>query len=263
MLQNLYDRVVVGGSFTLANGQSRSRVARFFNYGAVDTQFVPPAISTGAVFAVTLVQDSSPNAGKVLIAGDFTAVGGVSQGHLTRLTESGARDASFNPGGAGADGVIYALVLLPSGKILIGGDFMTYNGINSPRLARLNADGTLDASFNVGVGADNTVYSIAVQTDGNIVIGGRFAHVFGFPRNGVARLLGDLGQVRLQASRPGDFVLTFTSASGHLYIIETSSDLRTWTGLSTNITVSGLNTYAEPVGPVQKGWFYRVRFPAP
>ena len=180
-----------------------------------------------------------------------------------RLTDSGALDQTFNPGGAGANGLVYALALLPNGQILIGGDFTTYNGVSSPRLARLNADGTLDPSFNVGVGADNTVYSIAVQADGNVVLGGRFNHVYGYPRNGVARLLGDGVRPHLQASRPGNFVLSFTSGSGRPYIVEASSDLRTWTGLTTNVTVSGLNAYAESVQPARKGWFYRVRFPAP
>ena len=261
--QYVIDGVVVGGNFTLANGLSRIRVARFYNTGSVDDQFVAPIISTGAVYAVTIIQDFSTNAGRVLIGGDFTSVGGIAQNHLARLTDSGALDQTFNPGGAGANGLVYALALLPNGQILIGGDFTTYNGVSSPRLARLNADGTLDPSFNVGVGADNTVYSIAVQADGNVVLGGRFNHVYGYPRNGVARLLGDGVRPHLQASRPGNFVLSFTSGSGRPYIVEASSDLRTWTGLTTNVTVSGLNAYAESVQPARKGWFYRVRFPAP
>ena len=262
LLSNLYDRVVVGGNFTLANGLTRSHVARFFNYGSVDDQFVPPTISTGAVYAVALVQDFSTNAGKVMIGGDFTNVNGQVQGHLTRLTDSGALDASFNPGGAGADGVVYALALLPNGKMLIGGDFTHYNGLPSPRLARLNPDGSMDASFNVGLGADNTVYSIAVQPDGNVVIGGRFNQVFGFPRNGVARLLGDPARPRLLVSRAGNLQISFIMP-GRTYVLESSSDMRTWTGLSTNVAVWGLNTLSEAISLPPGNRFYRVRVVTP
>ena len=265
-MTDLYDEVVVGGDFTTANGLSRSRVARFFTYGSVDEAFVPPLVSTGAVFAVAVVQDLGPQRGKVLIAGDFTTVGGVTNGHIARLlADSGNLDSSFNPGQIGADGVIYAMALLANGQILIGGDFTNYNGFRTPRLARLNADGSLDRTFTVGFGADATVYSIALEPDGNIVIGGRFTHVFGFPRNGVARLLGDFGAARvvgafpLRAVRPAPFTLDFESPGVCQYIIQTSSDLRTWKDYYTNVTVAGPNVYRDLALPGTNVLFYRVR----
>jgi hypothetical protein len=76
-----------------------------------------------------------------------------------------------NPG-TGADGTVVAITLQPDGKILIGGDFTSYNGTPRNRVARLNADGSLDMSFNPGTGANSTVYALAVQPDGKILIGG-------------------------------------------------------------------------------------------
>ena len=42
-------------------------------------------------------------------------------------------------------------------------------------MARLNADGTLDPTFDPK--ANGTVYSIAVQADGNVLLGGNFTTV--------------------------------------------------------------------------------------
>ena len=69
------------------------------------------------------------------------------------------------------------VVVQPDGKILIGGDFTTLspNGgaaVTRNRIARLNPDGTLDTTFNPD--ANETVYAIALQADGKILVGGFF-----------------------------------------------------------------------------------------
>ena len=45
------------------------------------------------------------------------------------------------------------------------------------RIARLNADGTLDTAFDPGAGASNEVDAIALQSNGKIAIGGKFTTV--------------------------------------------------------------------------------------
>src|SRR2546423_11434784 len=74
-----------------------------------------------------------------------------------------------------ANGVIRVVVVQPDGKILLGGDFTTLapNGgvsVTRNRIARLNPDGTLDTAFNPN--ANSSVFAIAVQTDGKILVGG-------------------------------------------------------------------------------------------
>lgn len=76
-------------------------------------------------------------------------------------------------------------------KILINGRFTTVNGVARTGIARLNADGTLDTSFTppaLTALGDPIVDQIAVQSDGKIVIVGRFTSVGGLDRTGVARL---------------------------------------------------------------------------
>ena len=89
----------------------------------------------------------------------------------------GAIDPAFNAGGVGPNSDVLAVAMQSDGKIVIGGFFTSYNGdpSASDRVLRLNADGTRDTSFNAGgLGADTTVYALALQADGKILIGGQF-----------------------------------------------------------------------------------------
>src|SRR5436190_7759521 len=111
--------------------------------------------SPGAVFSVAVAPD-----GKVLIAGDFTLVNGTNRNRIARLNQDGSLDTGFDPG-AGANAIVYAVAAQPDGKALIGCDFTTYNRTNRNRIARLNLDGSLDTSFEPGLGPNNTVFALA------------------------------------------------------------------------------------------------------
>ena len=85
-----------------------------------------------------------------------------------------------------ANDVVRIVVVQPDGKILIGGYFTSVLGVTRNRIARLNADGTLDTAFNPN--ANNNVLAIAVQADGKILVGGLFTSIGGQPRHRIARL---------------------------------------------------------------------------
>ena len=88
-----------------------------------------------------------------------------------------------------ANSLIQTVVVQPDGKILIGGSFTSILGVTRNRIARLNADGTLDTAFNPNANGD--VYTIAVQADGKILAGGFFFganSIGGQPRDFIARL---------------------------------------------------------------------------
>ncbi|MFM8561335.1 MAG: delta-60 repeat domain-containing protein, partial [Solirubrobacterales bacterium] len=99
----------------------------------------------------------------------------------------GDLDTTFNPN---ANQSVWSVVVQGDGKILIGGDFTTVGGETRNRVARLNADGTLDTTF-ANPNANNNVRSVGVQGDGKILIAGFFTTVGGQARNGVARLNAD------------------------------------------------------------------------
>jgi uncharacterized delta-60 repeat protein len=164
--------VIVGGDFTTYNGISRTRVARLNADGSLDTGFMATGTgATGAVFRTAVQSD-----GKILIGGSFTAFNGIITSRIARLNPDGSLDPNFALGGSGLNGTVWAIAVQNDGKILIGGEFTSYNGVTVNRLARLNADGSLDTSFITTVGANNIVWSILIPdaSTGKILIGGDF-----------------------------------------------------------------------------------------
>ncbi len=101
-------------------------------------------------------------------------------------------DAGFNPGASSRfinGGDVEAFAIEADGKILVGGNFTTLGGQLRDYLGRLNADGTLDGTFNPG--ASSTVQSLAIQADGKILAGGNFGGLGGQPRSWLGRLNAD------------------------------------------------------------------------
>jgi len=87
-----------------------------------------------------------------------------------------------------------AMAVTPDQQIIIGGAFTAYNAVLRNRIARVNFNGTIDKTFDPGNGADGLVTSLALQSDGAVVIGGDFLSVDGINRYHIARLL-DSGKV--------------------------------------------------------------------
>ena len=83
----------------------------------------------------------------------------------------GLLDVGFDPG-VGLDVPADQIIVLPDGKILIGGAFTKFNGTNVPPLVRLTSDGALDPTFDAGAAlfTDGIVLSFAVQDDGRMVL---------------------------------------------------------------------------------------------
>lgn len=81
-----------------------------------------------------------------------------------------------------------SLALDADGRILVVGNFTMVGGQARDGVARLNADGSIDASFENPV-VDLEVKTIAVQADGKLLIGGDFTEVGGQSRHGLARLM--------------------------------------------------------------------------
>jgi uncharacterized delta-60 repeat protein len=84
---------------------------------------------------------------------------------------------------------VYCSLLQPDGKILLGGAFTSFNGVTANRLIRLNNDGSIDATFNTQIAASSgIVYSLALQSNGSIIVAGSFTKYNGVT-NRVVRLL--------------------------------------------------------------------------
>lgn len=195
-------RILIGGMLRW-NGID-STVARLHPDGRVDSTFMlgqgPEQVSRLAL------QDD----GRVVVAG---------RSGLARLNPDGTRDVCFNPAvsyGAVPDGVIRSLTIQRDGRIVIAGDFDTVNGVARNGIARIHPDGSLDGTFDPGLGANGRIASALVQPDGNILVAGDFTAINGVVRPFVARLLGDTTrpQLRLSESAPDRTLAAWPSSPG-------------------------------------------------
>src|SRR5882724_2393176 len=171
-------KVIAAGRFTFANNVARNRIARFNFDGSLDTTFDPGTGADGEITAAVLQSD-----GRIVVAGRFTSVNGSTHNRICRLNANGSVDQTFGLGNA--------ILIQPDGRIMIGGTFIGYNGFARGGIARVLANGALDPSFDSGVGTGGNVFALALQHNGQIVLGGRFVQYSGINRNFIARVFGD------------------------------------------------------------------------
>lgn len=179
-------KIVVAGSFSSYNNVQTARILQLNNDGSLDTTF-GTNIGSGpnnAIAEILLQPDD-----KILLGGDFTTINGATRNRVARINSDGSLDTAFSPG-TGPNLGQRTFALQPDGKILLGGDFTTYAGVDRGHVARINSDGSLDTTFDVGSGASNLVSAIAVQNDGKILVGGQFGVYDGINVTRLARLGG-------------------------------------------------------------------------
>jgi uncharacterized delta-60 repeat protein len=155
-----------------ATTEAVSNVAQLSSSGALDLFFTPNLNQPATALAV------QPD-GKLLVGGIFTQVRSVnapnfvSRMGIARLDPFGILDTDFNPGAFGGIGVI---VVDGSGDYLVGGAFTTIDGVTVRNFARLLPSGALDTTF-FKSNPDQPVSAIALQSNGQIIIGGLFGHI--------------------------------------------------------------------------------------
>ena len=172
-------KVLVGGSFGLVNGVHRIGLARLSSTGATDLDFTP-----GAAVPVTLAIAVQPD-GSIITGRASNGVGSP----LTRFNADGSVEGAFD-NGTDPLPTIYSIAVQGDGKILAGGaDRLGNHAVATYHLlTRFNADRSRDGTFVAGGGVEGHVFSLLLQPDGRVIIGGDFAYINGVRRNGVARL---------------------------------------------------------------------------
>ncbi|MFD2787394.1 hypothetical protein [Hymenobacter rubripertinctus] len=184
-------RILVGGSFTTAGGVTVPGFLRLLSDGSRDNSFTPAASGTSS-FVVFRTFGLQPD-GKIVVAGRFTPASGTAINTVARLENSGALDESFARGDflnrfSQSSTPFNRLLVQPDSKILVVGDISSYNGTSRAGLARLNANGSLDAGF-VPPAISGVVFTVALQPNSRLLVGGAFTGG-GLPAN-LARLLPD------------------------------------------------------------------------
>lgn len=151
-----------------------------FRFGANGKPFTGGNGSVGTVY-----HDSGPLKGKILVYGTFNRFDGQAKGYITRLNADGTLDPTFNAGGAGADYTVAAVSYnRVTNKYVIVGAFSKYNGAPAVKIALLNANGTLDPTFQAKTFDGGEPYSAMQLDDGLVVVAGDFVHYNNIARNG-------------------------------------------------------------------------------
>jgi uncharacterized delta-60 repeat protein/uncharacterized repeat protein (TIGR01451 family) len=201
--------IAAGGYFIGYNGANVTNLIRLTSNGGLDSSFQTPALNGQVVHALELPD------GNILISGYFTTVGAVTNFGLAKLTANGSPILSFNFASytnfqfnstvpiLGAD-CIYAL----------GGNMDLVGPYGRGYLARFRlADGALDQTWYPGKGASRGgIFSMALQADGKIVVGGAFESFNGQAAAGLTRLNPDatIDPTFLSGLHVGDEVFNVT-----------------------------------------------------
>jgi uncharacterized delta-60 repeat protein len=144
-------------TFNPGSGITNNQVQPFYDFDHVNVVVVQPD-------------------GKILVGGSFYSFSGTPVQNILRLNANGSIDTSFTtPAFTVFNGrsEVFAIALQPDGKILLAGRFSTVGGVARPTVVRLNADGSVDSSFQTPFGDfGSTAYALALQPDGRILVGG-------------------------------------------------------------------------------------------
>ena len=145
-------------------GNNLSAQSNSLGDGQIDFRFAPvPIFPPGGDGAVLRFQPD----GKILAKGSFEPNLGAAT-PIWRFFPNGRRDTSFNAPIVRVD----AFELQPDGKIVYSYRFIQ-DSYELFKIVRLNADGSLDPTFNYTFEAQGVVNSINILPDGKILIGGR------------------------------------------------------------------------------------------
>jgi len=200
-------RIIAGGDFyqfPSGGPVTHCGMVRLLSTGTVDPSFNigqgAHERGSGVIDEVTSLAMQAN--GKILVGGNFTAFAGSTQKYLARLNGDGSTDSSFSPAitgvnsGASQIGVA-SIIAQPDGKIVIGGTFLKVSGAVNSNLARINAAGGFDASWDDGVNNANGSYfpvtSLLLRPDGRIMVTSQINSYFIGTIRGAASPFDNLG----------------------------------------------------------------------
>jgi uncharacterized delta-60 repeat protein len=166
-------KILVVGEFTQYDLTGAGHIIRLNLDGTVDSSFN----STLGANSIGIYQAICQPDGKILVSGSFTSYNGIPLGNVARLNTDGSLDSTFHTygSGIGANLLVRAIALQNDGNVICGGAFTSFNGLAKNRLIRLDANGGIDTTFNIGTGPASSVNVMAIHPAGKILIGGGFA----------------------------------------------------------------------------------------
>ncbi len=196
-------KLVLGGMYQVnSDAGGYYSLWRLTSDGSFDETFQPARFNTPSGINARFNKIEVQPSGKVLVAGDFSNVEGVSYGSFIRFNHDGTVDTAFmntlnENGDRGIYGTVRDFIVQPDGKIILAGKFkiqIAFATFAYPNIARLNQDGSLDESFtppNSVMGSVERVNTLALQGDGKIILAAKASYDASSGRNQLMRLNSD------------------------------------------------------------------------
>ena len=141
--------------FILYSGISENRIVRLNTDGTIDSTF-----NTGTGFNSGVNTISVQSDGKIIVGGEFTSYSGASSLYIIRLNSNSSIDPTFNDIYK-FNNIVTTTKIQSDGKIIVGGSFTSYSRTPKNGIIRLNSDSTIDTTFNVGGGINNSVLTMS------------------------------------------------------------------------------------------------------
>ena len=185
-------KILVSGNFKSYNGILKRLLIRLNSDGSIDDSFYfynTPLYDYSYHNSISDVYVMSN--GKILVAGTFGYYNNTNltiKNQLLRLNSDGSLDTTFNIQNS-YDGYIADIKLQADDKILVAGQFDNISSFWYPKIARLNSDGTVDTTFIIYAGFNNSVKNIEIAPDGGIYVGGPFTTFDNAPVQHIIKLL--------------------------------------------------------------------------
>lgn len=164
-------------------------LARLTPTGRIDPTFVAPTLAMGN-FETNPAHWALGPAGELYLLGTFDRVNGQRRSGLVRLLDNGAIDPAFDAG-AGPNAPVFAVVIQPDGRLVLGGDFTQFDQQPAGRIVRLTTDGRPDPTLVTGSGFSGTVVLLATLPGGALFVGTNQASYRGTPVPAGVRLAAD------------------------------------------------------------------------
>ena len=164
-----------GGYFSTAGGVACERVAR---WSGTIWVALPPLTGFGANTVVNAL--ATAPSGQIVAGGTFAIINNGTT-YNTAVYHSAFSTTAWLPLSSGASGPVQTLTRISGGDFAVGGHFLQAGGMSVERIARLSIHLGLGSGLfsPMNVGVSNVVDSVAVLTNGDIVIGGQFAAING------------------------------------------------------------------------------------
>lgn len=202
--------LLIGYFFMPPNGIYRSLI-RLLSDGSIDTSFTTGDL-TGSISHTQIGVGGYPLSkvklqpdGKIIVCGAFTKYNGTTVNCIVRLLSNGVVDSSFITTTGVNRKILEVMMEASTNKLIIGGEFDMFGSTAIKKMIRLNTNGSIDNTFSIGSGTThsaplancpyckNNILALKQQSDGKILVGGRFTTFNGLSATNITRIFGNSG----------------------------------------------------------------------